>query len=892
MGSLKINENLFLGKQELNRIVDLLDSDGFRKFFFEDTVSFGLVRNDFSGVFTNGRVELGTNSLTIKVNETKIVNKDLNFLYQPDQDNISVPNDGNWYWVQVEYLLSNIEVGIVQIDSQGTLTGTGTKFLDILRGKPDHASVIKFVNSQFNILEYEITDVIDDNNATLAGEFTNEDNLQLVVVGTFDPIALSPADKGIFQYDSLQMNLNQETTANTAPNVQEGVTFNLARVMISNSQVIIQDKRTEFWNTTGAALLSLVERNQSPLFGIEAVKFDHPSTPRVYNFVEVSWGFRSLNWTVNTSLNTVTISGGNGGRFKDSNAFTTGDFDGWRLYTEDGLYSIISTSTKSGTQFNLELDTLDLNRFLNGSQQLIIVPSSDSIEIQATPNPADITDLPIKFFTYPINRGYVRLDLLVYQQVSSYIIQYRYKNSFSYSAWLLPQSDSSIGYLTETSFNDDGTLKPLIDRVSQTYLVTDTVTPFVNLNLAPNAYGNFVNSIDLNDLGGLFEITDLELLVVSAPSRKFDLTPRTTKQNIVISGSSPLSGDTRLNLVSSTAKNGTTFYVYVKTGLNNLVNTSSFKVAIYQDNTTLLYSFTQDQITKGRQFFKCVFDSGVWTIIQFDNDYGTKETNYQVGSESLNTTDNVEVVSAKKILVISGYTNNIVLNNNAGISLDGIRVRNQKFVNDLSITLIGTSNLQLNSENTPPNAPPLIYYPFAFSPNEQYPVAPNLIIVTNNTMLLRLQGVAAQGYRPTTTSNLMGDMTVLNAYRITLDNYLNNLIKGGTIIGLGSSPTTAGSSIGDFNCTAHSSDSFFNYYTLDAPIANWNIFGGWQQAGYIELDISADNDNKLVCFRYDIFNVGGFYQIRTCVQGSTNSFDTDEFADFALKLLFTQKKLF
>ncbi len=915
MSNLKINENLFLGKQELNRLVKFLDEDGFRRFFFEDTVSYGFTRNDFSGPFSNGRVELGTNALTIKVNETKIVNKDLNFLYQPDKDNILVPNDGNWYWVQVEFLLSNIEVGTVEIDSQGNLTGVGTEFTQILRGKPDHASVVKFVNSQFNILEYEVTDVINDTNAVLAGEFTNEANLQLIVVGTFDPIALDPSHKNAFQYDSLQMNLNAETVLNTAPGVQPGLTFNLARVSIQGSQVVIEDKRTEFWNTKGAALLSLNETTQNPLFGFEAVKFEHPSTTRIFNIVELGWGFRTTNWTVNSSLNTVTVSGGNGGKFKDSDGFSNGNFDGWRLYTKDGLFSIVKSSIKSGTQFNLELDTLDLNRFSDNAQELIIVPNSDFIEVKATPTPADNTDLPEKFFILPINRGRVRIELLAYHPVSTYNVQYRYKNHFSYSSWLLPLSDTVTGYLTEASFNSDGSLKAPGDRVYQTYTVIDSSVGFLILNQASDAYGNFVNFINLNDKGGVFEITNLEATVAPVASRRFDMTPGVTKQNIIISGSAPLTGDTRLNLDSTGAKNGTSFLVYLKTGIDNLVDTSNFKLEFYADNSTVIYSLTQDQVTKGEQYFRCVFDSNVWYIIHYDIDYGNKETSYQRATEIVNTTDNVEVESAKNVLVVSGYFSHVSVLNNAGIKIDAIRFRNRKFINDFHISASGTAvDLEFNSSNAPSNTADKTFYPIVFDAIDFYPVTSTLKIIMKSTMHFRLvdnqsltNGAAgALGYRPVGTSKLLSDVTYLTDYVTKVDAYLNDLTRQSTIVaiqddGSGTGKTITGSAIGGgFTCTQFigsgttPSDPFYRYYTLDALVSEWKLSVDVAEAGNIETgSVLANDDNKLGAFKYDIFNVGGFYQIRMICQSSYSSPDvTGEYGPFTLRLLWFKKKNF
>lgn len=68
---------------------------------------------------------------------------------------IQVPENmyGNKYFVKISYAETSIETGTLRIDSDGNVTGTGTKFADLLRGGVDNIS-----NSRINLYTYSGTD--------------------------------------------------------------------------------------------------------------------------------------------------------------------------------------------------------------------------------------------------------------------------------------------------------------------------------------------------------------------------------------------------------------------------------------------------------------------------------------------------------------------------------------------------------------------------------------------------------------------------------------------------------------------------------------------------------------------------------------------------------------
>jgi len=113
--------------------------------------------------------------------------------YQP------IANNGLWYWIKIAHQFINEEVGTVSIDVNGNLTGIDTKFTEVLRGAPNFPSKIRLLDASYNLLDYEIVEVIDDTTVLLAGvasSFTAESTLTYALLGTFTPGHVrTPTDK-------------------------------------------------------------------------------------------------------------------------------------------------------------------------------------------------------------------------------------------------------------------------------------------------------------------------------------------------------------------------------------------------------------------------------------------------------------------------------------------------------------------------------------------------------------------------------------------------------------------------------------------------------------------------------------------------------------------------
>ena len=529
MSNIKISSNLFLGTPELKRLQKFVDESGFRKNILDNSVSFGLIKNDYDPTFANGKiipdadlVISGNTFKTIRHNELFGIDKFGNFLYKEATGQLPVPDTGLWYWIRISHEYSNIEQGTWSLSSDGILSGTGGELLTILRGQPNFPSKIRFVNSSLNTLDYDILSVTDDNNAVLNGvSFQAESDLKIQVVGTFTyGASIDPSNKLIFNYDSCLVELIEEdiNAENVRPSsgFEDNRTFYIARIKVENDQVIVQDKRIDHWETKASYQNQDVDVLPNAAIGIENIKYNHSFTAGDKNIVELAWSFRSQNWSINSTTNTLTMSSGNGGKFKTVEDFTNGDFNGWRLYAPDGTYSKIISSVKQGNAINLQVDLLDIDHYSNDggltfliNEFVVVTPNAEEIEITFTPEPTDDISTQVQKFDFQINKKIGRCDVLVYKDPScNYIVSYRYKTFNKYSPTRTIPSDTVNGFYNETSFDDDGNLLGIGQTTKVTY-TSSTTAGFITLLLSPNAYSRFVYKVDKGDLIGVNHISDV-----------------------------------------------------------------------------------------------------------------------------------------------------------------------------------------------------------------------------------------------------------------------------------------------------------------------------------------------------------------------------------------------
>lgn len=664
MSYLKFSVDEFLEKQELQRFKKFLDDDGFRYFLLAQSVRFGLIKKQFSlsneeyvienpggdilipqtisvnNQFTNGLCqEIG--GLILQYNDIAAIDKYGNLIYAP-LGTLTIPNDNLWYWIKIKHQFTNNEVGTFSIDTQGNVVGVGSKLTEVLRGQPNFPSKIKFPNSINNTLEYDVLEVIDDENIIIQGTaFQAESNLQLVVVGTFTPNAVPPAiDKDIFNYDSCIISVNQEVQLDTPTSFIQDEEFFLCRVKNTGAQLIVQDKRLDIWKTKSDHTISFIDKTRIDFLGIEKIKYSHDFTPKDKNQVYITWSVRTTNYAIDSNLNKFTIVDGRGGKGKTINDFASGYFDGWRLYTKDGSYSKILSSVKSGSQMNLILDVLDVQRFSNdggvtiNQDEVIITPDAEEIELIFTALNDDASQSVIvdnegsladKRFVFPINESLPYCELVVFDTpLCQYQVRYRLKTNDVYTPIYNTLSDTQFGYYTELAFDQFAEYLDVVnnnnysENVTGGYIKTYT-DGIITLLLHPNAYSNFVTEVLTGDLLGVQRraIVDAitEYYVEVGVNRQYqlfqDAVPYTLNGHkfIILKPGKRNGNFFKIHITQKILKDVTNlFNLRIVQNFVDVTNFSTLKVFTNGD-----FAFLQNEAVSGMTF-RCTWDGSTWVI--------------------------------------------------------------------------------------------------------------------------------------------------------------------------------------------------------------------------------------------------------------------------------------
>lgn len=648
MGKVHLSPDLFLGTAELNRLIGFLDDDGFRIIVKNVSKEFGIVDLIENGELDSFKVIEGDSVGSIKIEGVSLaIDSDGQFIRYNSSQSIPLTDDNKWRWVKISHKLDPVETGTVSIDVNGNLTGVGTSFTDVLRGKSLNQSMIMFPNSSNNTSIYNVVEVVDDTNALLAGTFVPESGIEYSVFGTFTAGASpSVSDREPLRYDSCQLTLILDEI-NPIPSKTDGTEFWIARVKRNGSTVSIQDKRFELWKPLGVdsmehlRSIGSVTFDDNPLIGVEGIKWDNANSARIHNIVMAAWGMRSSNWTINTNTRVLTINGGNGGKYKSTDRFVDGDFNGWRVYVENGYFVKVINSWKAGSQINMELDILNDSDFVTG-ETILVVPPVDEVQIRIWDDASDDEVSHIQtIFTYPVNTFITDMRVLVPAVDEYYInIQYRYKIGSVYTDWtVIPdddddEGDGGIGYYDESSYDDDsvsgtpdGVLNSLPQDRNQVEYTGHVTNGFIKLAAHPRSYSNTINTIYLGDIYGVNQF----LLDNDNPAQdKIVGTDRVYQDGNV---GYALIKDHFINLSKTGAVNGNRFVFMLR--------------AVYQMSLYKLY-FVEDYIDPTNYSLIKEFDSDMLSMVDEDHPFiiefiynGTNWIDHGFSSRSAGYSDHV-----------------------------------------------------------------------------------------------------------------------------------------------------------------------------------------------------------------------------------------------------------
>lgn len=383
MSKLKISPNLFLEVNELNKLVQFLGEDGYKPLLKHLIKSFGIAQNDGNTYFKVSRKTEAQN--TVIVNAGIAFDSDLNRILLKEDRELEIPNVGTNQWILISYTPTNDEEGMVNISSQGALSGIGTKFTSVLRGQPNFPTKVKF-NSSSNTDEYEVVDVASDTEATVVGSFAAEQGLKYQVVGTFTPgFQPNDEDKTIYEYDSCHIDIVE---SEDTPELTKGQ-YIIAKVAYVNGIVSVSDERIR--NLFNYENNDKISQN-NPLVALRQTTI---RSERILD-IQFEWGYMVNRFELATSSNRNIfhiISGS-----KPTSLISNGIFKNWLLVNRKNMVSVIiddnSGSVLYITNFNPSIITDE------GDDEFVIVPNFKDIEVEVTlskitQSPLDVTSLEI-----------------------------------------------------------------------------------------------------------------------------------------------------------------------------------------------------------------------------------------------------------------------------------------------------------------------------------------------------------------------------------------------------------------------------------------------------------------------------------------------------------------
>lgn len=469
MSNLKISDNQHLGTQELNRFKKFLSDKGFKLLFENSIENYGIVRKQSDTSFLNLKVIPGSAIDKLTLKSGYAIDSNINIITVPtDQvDVLTTPTDSVIRYVIIKHAVINLEEGTVDIAVNGQLTGTGTLFTEVLRGAPNHPMKIKFPNSPSNTQEYEVNTVSSDTSAIIQGaSFTAELGQQYQCIGTFTRgISVPPSSKNIYEYDYYEVRLD------ASPTVIAGEEFILASVVSDGVTTTISDFRQNYeFQLVGTDQIIQPIQSSNVLMGVESIKYDSAKSPKDENLLQIGFGFRSSNgnWTGNPITGIVQITSGNGGIFANTAAFTNGDFDGWRLYFNNGNYAIIQSSTILLGVITLNIGDYNTTTFPT-SGDIVVSPDVDFVCLKCTDS---VNPNRNRFFTFPSSLGYGIMKVVAGAATQLY---YNHeKNGVSSNFTLINDGQ----YINETSFDSTGTLTV----ASYSNVVSGIFTAVLNVN--------------------------------------------------------------------------------------------------------------------------------------------------------------------------------------------------------------------------------------------------------------------------------------------------------------------------------------------------------------------------------------------------------------------------
>lgn len=238
MSKLKAFNELFIGKPEINRMIEFLGDLGYKKIIAEMTKEFGVINDNRSVDFTSLQIyNSSTGKIGIRAGKAIDASGNLIQVEEDIPDVITLVDNSIYQKVFIQYAETNLEKYKINIIGDFIYGDPNDDFTE----KFSLGSIIQIVNSiSGNNGVYEVIAVNNSNEIQIDTTLTSEDNVGYIVQGRYTPSVIIPEEeKRPFYLDSFILSLedSEEVSSNSK--------FILANVMRSGSAVTVQDQRMQ-----------------------------------------------------------------------------------------------------------------------------------------------------------------------------------------------------------------------------------------------------------------------------------------------------------------------------------------------------------------------------------------------------------------------------------------------------------------------------------------------------------------------------------------------------------------------------------------------------------------------------------------------------------------------
>jgi len=380
MSRLKTSENLFLEVAELQRLVKFLEDDGYKRIIQSFIKSYGIVQNTSNNNF-KVIAKSGTSNV-VTINSGLAFDSNLDAISMEDSLEMTINDTGIKRWLILSRSINNFEEGTISINVDGSLTGNGTKFSEILRGQPNFPVKIKF-ESSINTGEYEVVSVLSDTSAIISGSFTAESSLKYSVIGTFTP-GFQPLEenKQIYEYDSYSISI---VDSEDEPSITEDQ-FILASIEFDAGNIMsVSDERINYmFNNTYVKTTSSSDSSKNPLTSLLTVNvigginsLDTISADFEL-IVEHGYTITRHELVVTSNTNIFNIIAGNC-NFLGTGNIPDGMFNGWLLLNRKNMkYATIDNNVNKA----IYISNLDTSIIEESDNDFIVIPNFNEVEYE------------------------------------------------------------------------------------------------------------------------------------------------------------------------------------------------------------------------------------------------------------------------------------------------------------------------------------------------------------------------------------------------------------------------------------------------------------------------------------------------------------------------------